>query len=262
MLPFWISIAVLSVVQGVLVALPRGLQGSRLERLRGRRWGLVPPLSVLGFVAIARGAERASADGLTYLALVAVPLLAALALGWLGAGARPRHALLVGVLFALAWIDRGGLAGQACAVALCALSCVALGALIGVVTPARWLAAGIVAMAFADAWLVIADLLQRPNTSLNAAHPAAGLPRLQSAVLGDAVMGYGDLFIAGAARRSARDQRAARRAATGGRAHGVARARFRPAVLRRRGAAGDGAGGARDAARPRYAAAICSSGAA
>jgi len=45
---------------------------------------------------------------------------------------------------------------------------------------------------------VIADLLQRPNSALNAAHPAAGLPRLQSAVLGSAVMGYGDLFIAGA----------------------------------------------------------------
>lgn len=197
MLPFWISIAALSVAQGVLVALPRGLQQSRLARLRGRRWGLVPPLSVLGFVAIARGAERASANGLTYLALVAVPLLAALALGWLGTAARPRHALLAGVLFAVAWIDRGGLAGEACALALSALSCVALGALIGVVTPPRWLAGGIVAMALADAWLVTAELLQRPNSALNAAHPAAGLPRLQSAVLGHAVMGYGDLFIAG-----------------------------------------------------------------
>jgi hypothetical protein len=33
---------------------------------------------------------------------------------------------------------------------------------------------------------------------LNAAHPAAGLPRLQSAAFGSAVMGYGDLFVAGA----------------------------------------------------------------
>src|SRR5207244_3668133 len=45
--------------------------------------------------------------------------------------------------------------------------------------------------------LVVADLLRRPNSVLNAAHPAAGLPRLQSAALGSAVMGYGDLFIAG-----------------------------------------------------------------
>jgi hypothetical protein len=51
-------------------------------------------------------------------------------------------------------------------------------------------------MAIADTALVISDLLQRPNNALNAAHPAAGLPRLQSAVFGSAVMGYGDLFVA------------------------------------------------------------------
>ena len=101
-------------------------------------------------------------------------------------------------LFALAWADHGGLAGQAAALALTALSCVALGTLLAAVTPARWLAAGIVAMAIADTALVVSDLLQRPNNALNAAHPAAGLPRLQSAVFGSAVMGYGDLFVAGA----------------------------------------------------------------
>jgi hypothetical protein len=58
------------------------------------------------------------------------------------------------------------------------------------------LAAGIVAMALADTALVLSDLLQKPNNALNAAHPAAGLPRLQSAAFGHAVMGYGDLFIA------------------------------------------------------------------
>jgi hypothetical protein len=107
------------------------------------------------------------------------------------------YTLIAPVLFALAWADRGGLAGELAAVALAALSCAALGSLLAAVTPVRWLAAGIVAMALADTALVIADLLQRPNSTLNAAHPAAGLPRLQSAVLGSAVMGYGDLFIAG-----------------------------------------------------------------
>jgi hypothetical protein len=70
--------------------------------------------------------------------------------------------------------------------------------LLAAVTPTAWLAAGIVAMALADTALVVADLLQRPNNALNAAHPAAGLPRLQSEVFGSAVMGYGDLFVAGA----------------------------------------------------------------
>ena len=45
---------------------------------------------------------------------------------------------------------------------------------------------------------MVSDLLQKPNNALNAAHPAAGLPRLPSALFGSAVMGYGDLFIAAA----------------------------------------------------------------
>jgi hypothetical protein len=196
--PFWISIGLLSLAQGGIVAIPRAPATLKLARLRGRRWAVIPPLSVIAFVFVAGAAERASAQGLTYLALCAVPALAALALGWFMPGARAVNALLVLPLFALAWIDRGGLPGQCAALALSALSCVALGVLLATVTPARWLAAGIVAMAVADTALVVADLLQRPNNALNAAHPAAGLPRLQSAVLGSAVMGYGDLFIAGA----------------------------------------------------------------
>ena len=197
-LPFGVSIAVLSLAQGAVVALPRPVPVTRLETFRDRRWAIVPPLSVIAFVLIARAAEHASAQGLTYIALVGVPALAALALAWLVRGARPALVLLVAPLFALAWADRTGLAGEAAAVALSALSCAALGTLIAAVTPARWLAAGIVAMAAADTALVISDQLQRPNNVLNAAHPAAGLPRLQSAVFGSAVMGYGDLFVAGA----------------------------------------------------------------
>jgi hypothetical protein len=198
MLPFWISISLLSLTQGVLVAVARAPAALRLARLRGRRWAAIPPLSIIGFVLIAAAAEHASAQGLTYLALCAVPPLAGVALGWLTPGARPVNALLVLPLFALAWADAGALPGEAAALALSALSCVTLGLLLAIVTPPRWLAAGIVAMALADAALVVSDLLQRPNSALNAAHPAAGLPKLQSVVFGSALMGYGDLFIAGA----------------------------------------------------------------
>ncbi len=197
MLPFWISIALLSVCQGAVVALPRVWSPVWLGRVHSRVWALVPPLSVIGFVAVGQVAERASADALTYIALVGVPLGAALALGWLMRGARPPLALLALPLFALAWADRGGLAGEGAALALTALSCVALGTLIGGVTPARWLALGIVAMACADAALVVSDLLQAPNNALNAAHPVGGLPQLQAELFGSAAMGYGDLFVAG-----------------------------------------------------------------
>jgi hypothetical protein len=51
-------------------------------------------------------------------------------------------------------------------------------------------------MAAVDAYLVGSDLLQGPNAVLNTAAPGAGLPRLQLAHFGSAVMGFGDLFIA------------------------------------------------------------------
>jgi hypothetical protein len=205
-LPFWISIALLSLAQGTLVAVPRALSIPRLAGLSARSWAAILPLSVIVFVLVVRAAERASAQGLTYLALCAVPLLAAIALGWpllgrAGIPSRPRRlrrALLVLPLFALAWVDRTGLAGEAAALVLSALSCVTLAVLLAAVTPPAWLAGGILAMAAADTALVVSDLLQRPNNTLNAAHPAAGLPRLQSAVFGSAVMGYGDLFVAAA----------------------------------------------------------------
>jgi hypothetical protein len=195
-MPFWLSISILSIFQGALVALPVAVRWAPLRRLRGGGWAAVLPVSIVAFVAIARAAETASAQGLTYLALVAVPPLAALALAALSPGARPRRALLAGALFALAWADRGGIAGNAAATVLSGLSCVALGSLLGAITPERWLAVGIVAMALADTVLVVSDLLQAPNDALNAARPAAGLPRLQSATFGSAVMGYGDLFVA------------------------------------------------------------------
>jgi hypothetical protein len=181
----------------VVVVLPRAWSPEKMARLRSPLWALLPAISVIAFVAVGRATERDSAQTLTYIALVTVPPLAALALGWLMGSARPALALLAAPLFALAWADRGGLAGEGAAVALSALSCIALGALFAGVTPARWLALGIVAMAIADASLVISDLLQQPNDVLNAAHPVGGLPRLQAEVFGSATMGYGDLFVAG-----------------------------------------------------------------
>jgi peptidoglycan/LPS O-acetylase OafA/YrhL len=196
-LPFWLSIGVLSATQGALVAFPGTISIPWVQRRSSRLWAAVPPLSVILFVFVARAAEQASAQSLTYLALVAVPVLAALALGWWGHGVRPAFALAVPALFALAWADRGGLAGQGAALALSALSCAALGMLLAAVTPPRWLAAGIVLMACADTALVVSELLQHPNEVLNAAHPPAGLPKLQAEVFGSAAMGYGDLFVAG-----------------------------------------------------------------
>jgi hypothetical protein len=196
MLPFWLSIGFLSLVQGVLVAIPRQpVAIPLLSRLQGRWWALVLPLSivvVIGAIAL----DSASARFLTWLALIAVPPLAAIALGWIVHGARPWLALAAIPLFAVAWAATGELGGQSCALALSALSCVTLGWLLVCVVPARWVKLGIYAMAAVDAYLVFTELLQEPNTVLNAAAPAANLPKLQLVSWGSALMGFGDLFIA------------------------------------------------------------------
>jgi hypothetical protein len=195
LLPFWLSIGALSLVQAALVAAPKAPSPTLLRRLQSRWWALALPLSIVVVIS-AIALESASARFLTYLALVAVPPLAAAALAWLMRGARPLLALLVIPLFAIAWAREGALSGETAALALSALSCVSLGWLVACVVPPRWLKLGIYVMAAIDAWLVFSNLLQEPNAVLNAAAPAADLPRLQLASFGSALMGFGDLFIA------------------------------------------------------------------
>ena len=195
MLPFWLSIGALSLLQALLVALPRPAELPFLARLRSGWWALWLPLPiavVVGAIAL----DNTSARFLTYLALVAVPPLAALALGAIVRGARPWWALLAVPLFALAWAAEGSFSGHTAASVLTALSCTSLGWLLACVVPARWLKLGIYAMAAIDAYLVGTDLLQEPNSVLNAVAPGADLPKLQLVHFGSAVMGYGDVFIA------------------------------------------------------------------
>lgn len=195
-LPFWLSDAVLISTQASLVALPAARHPAWMDRARGAAWALVPVASiclVIGGIALAPG----TADVLTYLALLATPLAAALSLGFIVPRATPRAAAITVPLLALAWAAKGSLAGDAAAMALTAFGCLALGWLLAAAAPANWLKAGIVAMAVVDSILVFSNLLDQPNATLNAAAPAGGLPQLQFVTFGSAVMGYGDFFIAG-----------------------------------------------------------------
>jgi len=199
-LGFWLSDVCLLTVQSTLVALPRGRAPARVQalaqRLSGRAWALIPLASIV-LVVIAIPVAGTTADGLTWLALIAIPPLAAAALGATMRGGRPPLAFLAVPLFALAWWRRETLVGEGAAVLLTALSCVTLGVLLTAVAPRTWLKVGIVAMAAADAYLVGTSLLQPANDVLNAAAPPAHLPQLQRALFGDALIGYGDLFVAG-----------------------------------------------------------------
>lgn len=202
-LPFIPSDAGLLALQASMVAAPRPAPRiALLERLRGPVWAVVPVASIVVVVFAIRFLSD-TATALTYLALIAVPPLAAAALAWAVRSRRPvshgRTAVSVAVtaaLFAVAWVWHRSLAGGAAASILSALSCVTLAVLLAAVAPPGWLKLGIVAMAAADTWLVVSDLLQSPNATLVAAHPAGGLPQLQSELFGTVSMGYGDLFVA------------------------------------------------------------------
>ncbi|MGA9858062.1 MAG: hypothetical protein WBQ18_09370, partial [Solirubrobacteraceae bacterium] len=176
---------VLAVQAGVVAAPRRPPEIAWIRRLSGPAWAIIPIASIVGVIFAIRYMSG-TATGLTWLALIAVPLLAAAALGWACRGSRPWLALVAVPLFALAWASRTTLWGEGAALALSALSCVTLGWLLAAVTPPTWLKVGLLAMTAADVWLVLTDLLQAPNNALIAAAPlpGSGLPQLQSELFG------------------------------------------------------------------------------
>lgn len=186
---------VLDAAQAACVAAPAAGLPRALERWRRSGWALVAPLSiavVIGGIALAPG----TADVLTWVALIGVPLGAAIGLGWAMRGARPPLAALAVPLLAVAWASQHSRGGQLAALALVALCNVAIGRLLAGGAPLGLLKLGIVVMAIVDSILVFSNQLQHPNAILEAASPGLGLPRLQSVAYGGATMGFGDLFAA------------------------------------------------------------------
>src|SRR5579875_3226389 len=183
-----------------MVAAPRRLgEEDRLGRLAARlqsRWWALVPLGSIVIVVFGIQAASSTANGLTWLALIAVPILAATSFGWANRGSRWWMGLLAAPLLALAWAGRSTLWGQAAATLLTAFSCVTLGVLLASVCPPRWVKIGIVLMAAGDSYLVLSNLLQAPNTVLVGAVPAPGLPQLHGITFGDILLGYGDVFVA------------------------------------------------------------------
>jgi hypothetical protein len=188
--------AVLISAQASLVALPAAGVPRWMRRFAGGWWALILPLSIAVVVGAIELIPQ-TADALTWVALILIPPGAALALGWAMRGARWPYAALAAPLLILAWADVEGLAGDAAAAVLTALSCVTLGRILAGIVPVAWLKAGIVAMAIVDSILVFGNQLQAPNAVLNAAVPTPGAPQLQYLDLHYASIGYGDVFVAG-----------------------------------------------------------------
>ena len=187
---------VLDAAQALCVALPAAGVPPFLRRLGGRGWGLVAPVSVvLSVVAI--GATTASADLLTWIALLLVPPGCALALGWAAHGASPWLALAVVPLVAVTLAGPDDPLGRAARLAMIVGSVVTAGRLLAGVAPLGFLKVCVVAMAVIDSVFIFGDLWGEQNAAFNAAAPAEALPRLQVADVGDVSTDYGDYFIAG-----------------------------------------------------------------
>jgi hypothetical protein len=139
----------------------------------------------------------ASADVLTWIALLLVPPGCALALGWAAHGARPWMAVLVVPMLAAALVAPDDPLGRLGRLSLIVGSCVTVGRLLAGATPLALLKVGVVAMATIDAVFIFGDFFSEQNAQFNAAVPAGDLPRLQVAEVGDVSTDYGDFFVAG-----------------------------------------------------------------
>jgi hypothetical protein len=192
-LDFPLSSVCLCAAQAGTVALP--CTAPRLVRVKSVAWALVPLLSIVVTVAVVR-ATAGAASMLTYLSLAAVPPLAALALARAVRWGRRGLALLVIPLFALSWLCRTTLAGQAAAVVLSILAAVALAVALTQVAPLRWLKIGILLTAVGDVLMIGVHYLQPAQELLNFATPSFDLPAFQRVLFSGVVMGFGDFFLA------------------------------------------------------------------
>ena len=186
---------VLLLFQAACLALPAAGLPAWLLRFSGRWWALVLPLSII-VVVVAIAEIPETADALTWIALIGVPIGAALAFGWAAHAARWWLAPLAAPLLAVAWAIPDERVGQLATCALVAGSAVTLGRLLAGAAPLSLLKAGIYAMAAVDAYLVFSGALEPSNAVLVAAAPGPDLPQLQSAGFGSWSIGYGDFFAA------------------------------------------------------------------
>ena len=121
---------------------------------RGALVGLVGPAVAMivgvGLVALLGGA---GASVLTWLGTIATPVLAG-SLGWVARWRWPAISALVSAgLYLVAW-RTGGRSSEIAAMLLIGAACLTIAGFVGPITPARYLALGIIGLIVVDTWLV------------------------------------------------------------------------------------------------------------
>jgi hypothetical protein len=189
----------LGLVQAAVVLLPRAPRSHRLQALH-RRWLLViGPVAAVTAATFLPPVASALAASLSALALVCVPLLAALGIAWATRRHHPALVVLVPALLALAWATPHGMAGEAAGLVLVALSAVALAVAVVAILPHGVAKVGIGIWAAVDLSVALAHRLEEASRPIVQATPVVGPHlQLQRIVLGTASMEYADLFVAAA----------------------------------------------------------------
>jgi hypothetical protein len=188
------STVILATIEGAMVALPCPAALDRLKHLRSPAWALVAPGSLL-FGTFGVLALPSLATGLALLALLATPVLAAIAVVGVVHG-RQGKLLVVPVALGLAAAVGAGWPGQLAASLLTALGCLTLGAAFVRLTPARWLYIGVLSMALVDVLLLGMGVAQPAGALLYDALGSGAHPVLQRAQLGNITLDYPDLVLA------------------------------------------------------------------
>ena len=183
-----------AVLQGALVALPRGDALGCLRRLRSPAWAAALPGCIVVGTFGPLGAHSV-ALGLILLGALATPPLAAVAV--LAVVRGPRTALVAlalaaGLLAAFA----GGVSGQMSAAVLTSLGALAVGAALARLIPSPWVLVGFACMCAVDVALLAAGVGQPAATVIARAAVHVPGPLLDHAHLGPVVLDYPDLVLA------------------------------------------------------------------
>jgi hypothetical protein len=185
-----------ALLQGALVALPRGNALGSLRRLRSPAWAAALPGGiVVGTFGPLGG--HSFALGLILLAALATPPLVAVAV--FGVMRGPRAALVAlavatGLLAAFA----SGLSGQLSATALTALGALAIGAALARLIPAPWVLAGFACMCAIDVALLAVGVGQPAAVVIDRVAGRVPGAVFDHAQIGHVVLDYPDLVLAAA----------------------------------------------------------------
>jgi hypothetical protein len=143
-------------------------------------------------VGTVRVAGGSGADLLAWLGTFATPILAGI-LGWAARWRWPfLTAVAAAVLYVIAW-QAGGHLAEAAGAALIGGACLAIAAIVGPITPARYLAVGLVILIAVDVYLVWGNR-QVEHTTSALQHRSKPLPALQQVDLGNSSMGWLDFL--------------------------------------------------------------------